>query len=186
MCQICDNDYEGLNNLYIDGCKKVMQIPHMQRLIQLYIRDCIELLQISNIQRVNSLKIYNCPKVAHIPHIQGLNELHIMDCPQVVQIPNIQGLIILNIVKCSKLTQIPNIKGLNYLYVRDCKYFKDINADDKLKISRYLNEYKLHNWLKRMLFLRSARYKALWRIAEHYTKKKYSPDNALKYLNLDD
>ncbi len=27
--------------------------------------------------------------------------------------------------------------------------------------------------------------KKLWKIAEYYTKKKYSPDNILKYVNLE-
>ena len=166
MCEICDNDYEGLTELEIVNCSKVVQIPNIQCLTTLIIHSGENLTQIPNIQGLHILRIFNCPKLAQIPTIQGLNELHIVNCP--------------------KVAQIPNIKGLNNLYIGICKYFKYIYINDKLEISRYLTRYKLHSWLKRMLFLRSARYKALWRIAEYYTRMKYSPANALKYLNLDD
>ncbi len=124
-----------------------------------------EMLNGMNIQELNILVINNCIKLAQIPHIQGLNKLVIANCP--------------------KLAQIPYIQGLNKLVIANCKCLKDIFTRNRLEIKRYLNRFKIKNWLRRMLFLKSERYKILWRIAEYYTKKKYSPENALKYLNLD-
>lgn len=41
--------------------------------------------------------------------------------------------------------------------------------------------YKIYNWYKQC-----RRMRILWKIAEYYTQKKYSPENVLKFVNLED
>lgn len=45
---------------------------------------------------------------------------------------------------------------------------------------------KIQKWYKRMKYLKSNRIEVLWRIAEYYSAKKYSPGNILKYVKLED
>jgi hypothetical protein len=166
MCQICNNEYKGLNILIIDNCPKVVQIP--------------------NIQGLNNLNIWNCPNVVQILHIQGLDHLNITNCPKIVQIPHIQRLKRLVIINCPNISQInQNANSLIRLIIY-CKYFNSIHTCDKEKIKQYLNIIKITSWYKRMLYLKSKRMKILWRIAEYYTAKKYSPANVFKYLDLND
>ena len=146
MCQICDNEYEGLTELKIKNCSNIIEIP--------------------NIQGLNTLEIYECSNITKILNIQGLNELYIENC--------------------NKLSEIPNIQGLTELDISNCKYLNDISSSDKLDVKRYLLGSEIKNWLKRMLFLRSKRFNVLWKIAEFYTIKKFSPKNVLKYITLDD
>lgn len=47
----------------------------------------------------------------------------------------------------------------------------------KLKVKKII---KLQRFIK--LYIRLP---TLWKIAEYYTKKKYSPENILKYINLE-
>lgn len=87
-----------------------------------------------------------------------------------------------------KYTQTNN---LHRLYIYDCaklnnryclyNYHTKINKE----MIQYINILKITQWYKRIKFLHSNRYKTLWKIAEYYTSKKYSPENVLKYLCLD-
>lgn len=50
---------------------------------------------------------------------------------------------------------------------------------DCLKLHKIQSKIKIFNCYKKY-----KKNKILWKIAEYYTKKKYSPENILKYINL--
>ena len=135
---------------------------------------------------IQGLIIRNCNNVVQIPNIEQLKYICIENCAKIVQIPNIQGLNRLFIIDCVNLVRIPNIQGLYRLIIRDCSYLKNIDTYNKKEIKKYLSILCITQWYKRMKYLRSARYKILWRIADYYTARKYAPENILKYIMLED
>lgn len=70
---------------------------------------------------------------------------------------------------------------INSLY--SCLTRTYIKVITKRSEHKYLMPYanKISNW-----YYKCKRNKVLWRIAEYYTIRKYSPENALQFINLQD
>ncbi len=61
-----------------------------------------------------------------------------------------------------------------------------IQIRDLIYVRKRKQIIRIQQWMKRIIYLKSNRFKVLWKIAEYYIAKKYSPINALKYIDLDD
>jgi hypothetical protein len=145
MCVICDNEYEGLNNLNLKNCKKVTTIPIIEGLIALYIENCINIVTIPIIEGLKILYIKNCYKITNIPVIEGLEYLSIFNCNNINAIPIIEGLKGLWIVNCHNI--------INYYY--------DHNLINFYTIERFNSINKIKKWYPRIKFSRK-----LWMYAE--------------------
>jgi len=62
-------------------------------------------------------------------------------------------------------------------------HYDGVYEDEYIKI--FYAKQKVKKWIKRMLYLKSKRYKTLWKISEYYTKVKYHPDHILQYVEFD-
>ena len=78
-------------------------------------------------------------------------------------------------------------KELSFYYNPCAKNTFDLNEIELKQFKKEfykLNEFyyinKIIKWYKH-----HKKIKILWKIAEYYTKKKYSPENIIKYINLD-
>lgn len=140
-----------------------------------------------------SLNILNVDPCSNLTELDlskvELNLLKINCCNNLTSISNMRSLTIINITHCKKLIKLHNITYnklyFNKLYIYNCDKLHNINTYDKEKISKYLSILKITNWYKRMKFLKSNRFKILWKIAKYYTQIKYSPNNILNYLDLE-
>ena len=76
MCQICYNDYDGLQTLNIISCQNIIEIPYINGLQKLQINNCQNISEIPNINGLHTLWINNCQNISEIPNINGLQEFH--------------------------------------------------------------------------------------------------------------
>ena len=107
-----------------------------------------------------SLKISNNPKIKNIPYIKGMKGLYVFNCKEV--------------------KNIENSKELTKLFISNCDNFYNIDTIDNKKINEYLSSICIKRWYKKY-----KHFKTLWKIAEYYTKRKYSPENILNYVYLE-
>lgn len=180
MCRICNTtQHAGLTQLVIVDCPALTVIPIIQDLTDLDIHNCPLITKISNMLCI--LEISKSSRFRNF--MQKLTTLYIMNCPLLTAIPHIQGLTTLYIDTCPKLTVIPNIQGLTTLGISNCLKLKDTYQKKKKRnIKQYiqrLTAIRIINWYRKC-----KRNKVLWKIAEYYTKRKYSPENILKFINL--
>lgn len=139
-------------------------------------------------ERTKHLYIKYCNNITTIPNIQGLTCLRIDNCPNILTIPNIESLGELKIYNflVSSITKINyNFPKLDRLHIKNCLNLYDVYIPSNRKeVKRYLQSLmsrKILNWYRKC-----KRNKVLWQIAEYYTSKKYSPENVLKFIDLED
>jgi len=207
----CDQLYEIPNNLtnleiLYCSCNNVSNIP--KELTKLKLLFCektnikkipkelinLEVLWCNN--QVNKLpkeltKLtrlrWNETKSTYIPNtLVNLEELDICKS-SIIKIPN--ELINLKILKCkdSLVDDIPlQLINLMQLYHNDEHKF--VRKNESLDFSILIRQKKIKHGFKKfmILFKKYIFFKKLWKIAEYYTQKKYSPGNILKYIDLDD
>lgn len=167
MCRICDNDYEGVRRLSLQNCPNIVEIPIIPGL--------------------QELEIHNLPKLVEIPIIPGLQRLYIQNCPNLIKIPIIPELQELHLYHLTNKVKIPIILSLQILYIYNCTHLHDRYITSNDKIIEFMNSsIRIKRWYKNMRYLKSDRVKTLWKIADYYTSKKYAPENALKFINLED
>ncbi len=142
-------------------------------LTELNCNDCQSIKKIPSIL-VNLTKI-NCDntKIKKIP--KELVNLYYIDCrkTKIKEIP--KELVNLGRLDCDRTAPPPPFNFIYYIHnvvIQDKSWFKT-----KYEIKKII---KLQKYIKLYLKLPT-----LWRIAEYYTKKKYSPENILKYINLE-
>jgi hypothetical protein len=191
MCKVCDNDYENLEDLYIDNCNNIKIIPNMNDKKNLYIINCPNIKKIPNIFNLRSLTIQDCPNIKEIPNILNLKYLTIHNCQSIKEIPNIQSLKELFILSCQNITKIPNIKNLQWLYILQCENFNShvlgelIRFDDTTINKFYkINQIKTW-WKKRSYYIKNI--DKIYEIIEWIEKKRMHPES--KYFQkfiLDD
>lgn len=165
-----------LTILNCDGCKHVTKIPkELNKLTYIY---CINT-KIKKISKrfinLQVLKCYNT-KIKEIP--KELVNLWYLDCrkTKIQKIP--KELINLNKLICNKTDPIPPFYLISSSYdlvIQDKSWFK--TQDEIKKIAKLQKYWKLY--LK--LYSKSP---ILWKIAEYYTAKKYSPENIMKYIDI--
>jgi len=80
MCKICEGNEQGLKELGIYNCNKIINIPTIQKLHTLIIHTCENIINIPNIQGLHTLVIISCFKIVDIPYIQELKRLNILNC----------------------------------------------------------------------------------------------------------
>ena len=165
----------NLKHLDCDGTQ-VKIIP--KNLINLQILICTNT-QIKKIPNtlINLIELY-CynTKIKNIPNT--LVNLQYLCCyrTQIKLIPN--TLVNLQELYCNKLTLSNKLISLKYIYQLNNinNYWNYINKSDKHRLA-FIKLQKIFRLRK--LF------KILWKIAEYYTAKKYSPENVMKFINLD-
>ena len=121
MCVICDNEYEGLQQLNIENCNNLINIPIINGLDILTIKNCPNLTTLPIIEGLDVLHLDNCPNITNIPIIATLERLFIRNCPNITLIPNIERLLVVSIEHCQNITLIPNIEGLACIYIINCQ-----------------------------------------------------------------
>jgi len=146
MCKICNNEYEGLRELYIKNCQNIKTIPIIEGLFTIFLTDCFN--------------------ITNIPNIEGLRDLIMDNCTMVTTIPIIKGLRVLSITNCQNIRDIPNIEGLRDIHIHNC--YNIINFNPRFSYTNYFytikefhNMNKIKKWYKRIKFS-----KKLWMYAE--------------------
>jgi len=131
MCQICQNEYEGLNYLNIKDCDNITNIP--------------------NIENLKILHIYNCQNLTNVPYASELFYLNIRNCQALINIPNLENLTVLEITNCNNIKNIPNIENLKGLYINNCKNIINCNIHiiDNYNITKFYNSNKIKKWYKK-------------------------------------
>jgi Leucine-rich repeat (LRR) protein len=131
---------------------------------------------------LSELNCNKCNKIKEIP--KGLVNLRNLDISntQIKEIP--KELINLNNLWCdnTKIKEIPKeLINLNYIYC---------NADYIWDKSWHKTENEINNiiplqkfWKRNGKFI--VKLPTLWKIDEYYSAKNYSPENIMKYVNLD-
>ncbi len=191
MCRICDSNYEyddyeiefGIY-LEIKDCNNITNIPNID-INGLKIINCNNLTEISNIKHLEELHIINCDKIIEIPNLTSLSHLTVEKLPKLIQIYPMENLEKLCIIDCPKLIQFmhkkPNLGNCSLisLTIKDCLHLRNIYTDDISKMKQYITIMTITKWYKY-----NYKTKILWKIAEYFSAKKYSPKNVLKYINL--
>lgn len=183
MCIICTKRY-GLNltELNCKGCKLIKKIP--EELINLKHLDCKNT-KIKEIPKELINLDYLCIHKTRIQEIpKELNKIIYLFCDEtpVKEIP--KELINLKYLHCiyNKVTKIPkeliHLKFLNCIRKIDWDKSWIKTKEEKQKIVK-LQRF----WKKNYKFIINL--PILWKIAEYYTAKKYSPENILKYIKLE-
>ncbi len=157
MCVICSNEYNNLEtNYYLDCCEQVTIIP----------------------KEFYNAKVLFCvnSKLTEIP--KELIKLEILYCSYtyIKEIP--KELINLKTLYCNhtEIKEIP--KELINL-----RCFGNTNINSEFIV---LRQKKIRKGLYKFitLYKKYKLFKILWKIAEYYIKKKYAPENILKYIQL--
>lgn len=184
MCIICCGNYDiNITMLNCSECKLITEIPkELVNLIELYCWDSqIEVIP----KELVNLKQLHCShtQVKEIPkELVNLTEID-CDYTNIKEIP--KELVNLTFLHCPN-TQIKEIPKelINFTYIY---YDKDCIQDkswlkSKQEVKKIIKFQKY--WKKYGKFINKL--PTLWKIAEYYTEKKYSPENILKYINLED
>ncbi len=183
MCIICTRNYDiSLTYLNCYKCKDIKEIP--KELVNLNGLDCCNT-QIIAIPKELINLTYLCVHNTQIKEIpKELTNLTYLFCDGTLikEIP--KEFINLKYFHCihTQITEIPKelvkLKFVNYIGIIywDRSWFK---TKDEIKKIIKLQKF----WKKNGKFI--IKLPTLWRIAEYYTKKKYSPKNILKYVDLE-
>ncbi len=145
----------------------------------LYLNDNMHMTKSPDSEGIRIIYIDNCPELKEVSKIPGLKSIYVNNCHKVEKISKIDGLKDISLQNCKELKQISIIHELDSLSIQGCPYLHTIDCYDRKKIKKYLSILKITQWYKD-----KKRMKALWRIAEYYTSKKYSPENVLMYVDL--
>jgi hypothetical protein len=158
MCILCTKSYTtNIIRINCDGCRKVTKIP-------------------DNLTKLRYLQCRNT-KIKKIP--KTLTSLQVLECynTKIQEIP--KELINLTHLNCNRAKAQPPFyieSERIYLVTQDRSWCKTENEIAKIvKLQKY---WKLY-------FKLYSEHPVLWRIAEYYMSKKYSPGNVLKYIDLE-
>lgn len=133
MCQICNNQFEGLRWLDCSNCSLLTSIPNIGGLEHLNCSNCPSLTSIPIIENLAILECANCPLLTNIPNIEGLGELNCSNCSILNNIPNFKNLKDLDCSNCLLLYNIPNIINLKTLNCHSCPLLTNIHNNNKLR-----------------------------------------------------
>ena len=160
MCIICTKDYT-INATKLDcrDCKNIKEIP--KKLVKLKDLNCNRCENIKEIPKeLVNLKKLSCSNTQVKEISKELVNLKYLDCEH-TQVKNIPK----ELVKIETIYHNDNC-------IQDKSWYKTSNETKKI--------IKLQRCIKLYLKLPT-----LWRIAEYYTQKKYSPENIMKYIDLE-
>jgi Leucine-rich repeat (LRR) protein len=178
MCILCTKSYTtNIIRINCDGCRKVKKIPDdLTNLRYLQCRNTKIKKIPKTLINLQVLECYNT-KIPEIP--KELVNLWSLDCrkTKIQEIP--KELINLTHLNCNKAKAQPPFyieSERIYLVTQDRSWCKTENEIAKIvKLQKY---WKLY-------FKLYSRHPVLWKIAEYYMSKKYSPGNIIKYIDLE-
>ncbi|XP_078158324.1 disease resistance protein RGA2-like [Carex rostrata] len=130
-----------LQELRIDGCPNLVEIPKCSSLRELNIGNCAKLQCLPewlvSISSLRKLRMITCESLSSIPQSIGclanLELLYIKECPNLAYLPEgmegLKALELLYIGECPKIRAFPEgllqqVKNLNELWIRNCPHLE--------------------------------------------------------------